>query len=124
MNMTLKTILASGILLSAPAIACDYPSQPAIPDGATASKDDMLAASAGVKEYLAKVDEFLMCIEDEEEAAIAAMGDNAPVEELQRRTEMLDKRFEAANEEKALLGEKFNQQVREYNQKSKAAKSN
>lgn len=119
MNTTLKIILASSFLLgAAPAIACDYPSKPAVPDGATATKEEMLSASASIKEYLAKVDDFLLCIEDEEKAAIAAM-DNPSDEELQRRSEMLDKRFEAANEEKALLGEQFNQQVRAYNAKAK-----
>ena len=35
---------------------------------------------------------------------------------------MLNKRFDAANEEKALVGEQFNQQIREYNAKVQAAK--
>lgn len=124
MNISLKTILASSVLLvAAPAIACDYPAQPEIPDGSSATKDQMIAASGEVKAYLAKVDEFLMCIEDEEKAAIAAAGDEMPQEEIQRRSEMLDKRFDAANEDKALLGEKFNLQVRAYNDKAKAAKN-
>ncbi len=123
MNISLTTILASCVLLAAaPAIACDYPAQPAIPDGATATKDEMIAASGEVKAYLAKVDEFLMCIEDEEKAAIAASAE-MPEEEIKRRSEMLDKRFEAANEDKALFGEKFNLQVRAYNDKAKAAKN-
>jgi hypothetical protein len=35
---------------------------------------------------------------------------------------MLTKKFDAANEEKALVGEQFNQQIRAYNEKVKAAK--
>ncbi len=122
--MTMKTILLSGVLIAAaPAFACDYPKQPGIPDGATASKEEMITASKDVKAYLAEVDNFLNCIEDEEKAAIALMGDDATDDEIKRRSDMLDKRFEAANEEKALLGEKFNQQVRAYNTKAKAAKN-
>ena len=123
MNATLKSFLAAGVLLAAsPTLACDYPERPAIPDGESASRDEMLAASGQIKEYLAKVDEFLNCIEDEEKAAIAAMEEPSD-EEIQRRTEMLDKRFEAANEEKALVGEMFNQQVRAYNEKREAARN-
>ena len=127
MNKSLKTLLASGLLaITIPAVACDYPERPTIPDGSTASKDEMLAASSQVKEYLASVDEYLTCIEDAEQAAIDEMGSpdddaaKAEVEaEKQRRGEMLDKRFDAANEEKALVGEMFNQQVRAYNAKRK-----
>ena len=36
-------------------------------------------------------------------------------EEIQRRDQLLSKRFDAANEEKFLFGEKWNQQVRAYN---------
>ena len=118
MNKKLPIFLAASLLISAPALACDYPERPAIPDGSTASKDDMLSAAASVKGYLADVDTYLTCIEAAEKAAIEAM-DNPTEEELASRVEMLDKRFEAANEEKALLGEMFNQQVRAYNAKAK-----
>lgn len=123
MNATFKTFLAAGILVAAsPTIACDYPERPQIPDGAAATRDEMITASGDVKAYLAKVDEFLNCIEDEEKAALDAMDNLSEEEkaaETQRRSDMLDKRFEAANEEKALVGEMFNQQVREYNSKRK-----
>jgi hypothetical protein len=120
MNTLLKSLLASSLLLVAQsALACDYPERPEIPDGATATKEQMLAASAAVKDYLAEVDTYLTCIEEAEAEAVAAMEAPAP-EELQRRGDMLDKRFAAANEEKALVGEMFNQQVRAYNSKARS----
>ena len=60
------------------------------------------------------VDEYLRCIETEEHAAIEALQDPDP-DVLKTRDEMLTKKFDAANEEKALVGEQFNQQVRAYN---------
>ena len=118
------SILAAGtVLFAAPAAACDYPARPDIPDGTTATKDEMLAASASVKDYLAQVDEYLTCIEDEEKAAIDAMADEPDDDELRRRNDMLNKRFDAANEEKALVGEMFNQQVRTFNEKARAARN-
>ena len=65
---------------------------------------------------MASVDTYLQCIEGEEKAAIAEL-DNPSPEELQRRDDILNKKFDAANEEKALLGEQFNQQIRVYNTK-------
>ncbi len=120
--MTRSTTLLLGALFlaaAAPSFACDYPQRPAIPDGTEASKDEMLSASSDVKAYLASVDEYLNCIESAEQEAIEAM-DSPSDEEVRRRSEMLNKRFDAANEEKALVGEMFNQQVRAYNAKRKA----
>lgn len=103
------------------AFACDYPERPAIPDGSTANKEDLLAAKSSVQEFIAGVDEYLTCVETEEKAAVENL-DNPTPEELQRRDEMLNKKFDAANEEKVLLGEQFNQQIRAYNEKLKANK--
>lgn len=103
------------------AIACDYPERPHIPDGGAASKDELLTAKSGVQNFIAAVDEYLKCLEDQESSAIEEMPDIAP-EELQRRNEMLNKKFDAANEEKALIGEQFNQQIRLYNKKLQESK--
>jgi hypothetical protein len=111
---------ATLFLISSMALACDYPERPRIPDGATASKDELLAGKADVQVFVAAVDEYLTCVEAEEQAAIAALEDPAP-EELQRRDEVLNTKFDAANEEKALVGEQFNQQIRAYNQRLKDA---
>ena len=100
------------------AIACDYPERPGIPDGTTSSKEELLAAKDAIQKFMAEVDTYLQCIESEEKAAVAEL-DNPSPEELQRRDDMLNKKFDAANEEKALLGEQFNQQIRAYNAKVK-----
>lgn len=117
MTKTIMTVTAALLLTAVqPVFACDYPERPAIPDGATASKDELLTAKESVQKYMEDVDAYLLCIENAEKAAIAEM-DNPTEEELQRRDEMLNKRFDAANEEKALVGEQFNQQIRAYNSK-------
>ena len=111
------TITAAAILLfTVPAFgyACEYPQRPTLPDGSVASKEDMIAAQSAVKAFLASIDEYLECIEQEEKDAIAAM-DNPDEETIRRRDELLSKRFDAANEEKFLFGEQWNQQVRAYN---------
>lgn len=104
------------LLASSLALACDYPERPHIPDGGAASKDELLAAKSSVQNFIAAVDEYLTCIEDQEQSAIEDMPDVSE-EELQRRNDLLNKKFDAANEEKALVGEQFNQQIRAYNKK-------
>ena len=124
----LMKALAATVLFAVPAagFACEYPERPTMPDGSTAAKEDMIAAQSAVKAFLAAVDEYLICIEQEEKDAIAAMpevdeSDEEAVklrdEEIQRRDQLLSKRFDAANEEKFLFGEKWNQQVRAYNER-------
>jgi hypothetical protein len=103
----LMKAVAATVLFALPAagFACDYPERPTMPDGSTAPKEDMIAAQSAVKAFLAAVDEYLICIEQEEKDE----------EEIKRRDQLLSKRFDAANEEKFLFGEQWNQQVRAYN---------
>ena len=122
MNRLIKISFGTLFLLSSSiAFACDYPERPSIPDGSAASKDELIAAKNSVQDYMAKVDEYLNCVEGEEKATVEEM-DNPSEEVLQRRDEMLNKKFDAANEEKALLGEQFNQQIRAYNAKLQESK--
>lgn len=115
MNKLAKTAIACLLLIAAPlTFACDYPESPSIPDGSTASKEELLAAKDAVGAFLAGVDTYLTCIESAEKEAVAAL-ENPDPEDLKRRDEMLGSKFDAANEDKALVGEKFNQQVRAYN---------
>ena len=124
----LITVMTATLLCAAPAfgLACDYPERPTLPDGNTASKDDMIAAQTAVKAFLAAVDEYLVCLEQEEKDSIAALpeideSDEEAVAgreaETRRRDDLLSKRFDAANEEKFLFGEQWNQQVRAFNER-------
>lgn len=119
----LTRIVIAAILFASPAVgfACEYPERPALPDGNTATKQAMIDAQTAVKAFLAAIDEYLDCIEQEERDAIAAM-DNPDEETIQRRDELLSKRFDAANDEKFLFGEQWNQQVRAYNAQKTAPK--
>lgn len=121
MNSIVKIALGASLLLvSSLAFACDYPDRPHIPDGSTAVKEEMLTAKTDVQTYIAAVDDYLICVENEQQAAINESGETDP-EMLKRRDQLLNRKFDAANEEKALVGEQFNQQVRAYNEKRKKA---
>src|SRR5215204_4999696 len=58
------------------AAACEAPSPVAIPDGATAKLDQMLAAQAEIRAYQAAMNEFIACIDAEGDA----QGEQAPAE--------------------------------------------
>ena len=66
-------VVSIAFVLPAIAIACEYPERPDLPDGSSAAKDDMIAAQKAVKEFLANVDGYLICIEKEEKTAVDEM---------------------------------------------------
>jgi hypothetical protein len=119
MKRTVQIALGAWLVLSAGfAVACDYPARPHIPDGNEANKEDMLAAKNAVQDFLAAVDEYLRCVEADEQAAYAEVpADQRSESERQERELALNRKFDAANEEKVLVGEQFNKQVRAYNAK-------
>jgi hypothetical protein len=119
MNRTLRLALGASLILSSGfALACDYPARPFIPDGNEASKEEMLEAKNAVQDFIAAVDEYLRCVEAEEQAAYAEIpADQRSDADRQERELALNRKFDAANEEKALVGEQFNKQVRSYNAK-------
>ncbi len=97
--------------------ACDYPQRAEIPDGATASKEEMLAGQSSVKSYMAAMDEYLACIEKEEKDTVAKMSDITDDERVNRET-ALTKKHNAAVEEMELTAARFNDEVRAYKAQS------
>ena len=67
--------------------ACVYPQAPqTLPNGSKATKEEMLAAQAQVKEYSKSVQEvYLPCLESEKNESIAAL-DNMDPEYTQKKT--------------------------------------
>jgi hypothetical protein len=119
MKKITKAVVFAGTLFAAPiALACDYPSRANIPDGSTATKEEMIEGQRGVKSYMGAMDEYLSCIEAAEQETVA--GNDEPDEEAkQQRIEMFNKKYNAAVEEMNLVAEEFNVQVRMYKDRSK-----
>jgi hypothetical protein len=114
MKKTLRITTALSLIALCPlALACEYPSRVDIPDGATASKDDMLASQQAVKDYMSAMEEYLACIEQEEKDTVATMPDITE-EELNKRGAALTKKHNAAVEEMELVAARFNEAVRAY----------
>ena len=112
--MKSKIFIAAAILFFAPVtFACDYPNRAKIPNGATASTEQMLAGQKSIKEYMAEMEEYLACIDTEDKEAMES-ADGANDEELARRKATTDKKYNAAVDEMELLAALFNVEVQAY----------
>lgn len=114
----IKTIVSVVLILSAPLVfACDYPSAPKnLPNGATASKDEMLAGVKLIAEYQESMATYLSCIEAEEVVSMQSLADDDD-ESKQQRKEMFDKKYNAAVDEQTRTVERFNVEIRAYKAK-------
>jgi hypothetical protein len=118
MNIISKTIISAVLVLSAPlSFACDYPHRANVPDGSTATKDEMIAGQRGIKAYMSAMEEYLSCIESAEQETVAGT-DQMDEAAKQQRIDMYNKKYNAAVDEMNLVAEEFNLQVRAYKERS------
>lgn len=111
-------IVAIGTWASASA-DCTYPKAPdSIPDGATASQDEMVSAMTAFKQYNADVTAYLGCLETETADKVREAG-GATATVMQVKS-MQAKKHNAAFGELQKLAEKFNDQVRTFKARAKA----
>jgi predicted dinucleotide-binding enzyme len=114
--MNKMTKIAISIVLTfcaSSAFACDYPATPKeLPNGAVASKDEMLEGVKVIAAYQEVMATYLSCIESEEIVAIQAIGDDEEAKE-QRET-MFEKKYNAAVDEQTRTVERFNAEIRAY----------
>ena len=119
MNTLIKTAASVALLFAAQgALACDYPQRIDVPNGANATKDEMIVGQKGVKTYMASMEAYLACIESDEAAAVLGMGD-VDEDSKRQREEMFNKKYNAAVEEMNLVAEEFNMQVRAYKDRNR-----
>lgn len=89
---------------------CDYPKQPRdLPNGKSEGKEEMLAAQQQVKAYVAEMEGYLKCLDDE----LNAMGEDVTEEHILIR----DKRHNAAIDAMDAVASSFNTAVRAYKER-------
>jgi hypothetical protein len=119
MNTISRFALSVVTIFAAPfALACDYPHRAEIPDGTSASKEQMIDGQRGVKSYMGEMENYLSCIEAAEQETVAG-GDDVDEDSKQQRIEMFNKKYNAAVEEMNLVAEEFNVQVRAFKERDK-----
>lgn len=108
-------VSVAALFLAQGAFACDYPDRVKdMPDGKTATRDEMIAGKKAVQSYIANMESYLSCIEAEEAQAVIAMGD-VDDDAKKQRSETFNKKYNAAVEEMNIVAEEFNIQLRAYN---------
>lgn len=94
-------------LIAAPAAAeCVLPDSPEIPEGRTAGKDQMVAASKAIKVYQTGLVEYRTCIDGQ----VAALGEEPEASAKEVLTALYD---DSIDLEEA-LATRFNSQVRDF----------
>lgn len=88
------------------ALACETPAMITIPDGKTSTLDEMRAAQAQVKSYMAAMDVFVACTDEE----LEAKGKDAPAE----YKSLMVKRHNTAVTEMESVAAAFNDQRKAY----------
>lgn len=113
---TIRLAVSVAVLfLANVALACDYPERlDDIPKGEQATRDEMIAGKKAVEAYLGSMEAYLACIEAEEAQSVIALGD-VDDEARKQRTELFNKKYNAAVEEMNLVAEEFNIQLRAFN---------
>lgn len=100
-------ILTAAFLASFSAAAqCERPTEPIIPDGASATKADIASAFRGVKQYQADLVIFRDCLDRER----LAFGDAATPDVLA----VLMQRYNATVESEEAVAAEFNMQYKAY----------
>ena len=111
------TLILLAVLFAAPvALACDYPQRASVPNGATATKEEMINGQRDVKSYMAAMEEYLSCIEAAEQETVA--GNELDEDARQQRIAMFNKKYNAAVDEMNLVAAEFNIQVRAYKERN------
>ena len=103
-------------LYAGPALAdCPYPAAPdKLPDGATATLEEMLAGQKTVKEYQQKITDYTACIDKDVDEQIAKAGDKLKPEQKTDMQRIAAQKHNAAVDQAQAIADRFNEQVKVY----------
>jgi hypothetical protein len=103
--------------------ACVYPQAPqTFPDGATASKEEMLATQASIKTYQTAVEQtYLPCLEKEKQESLAKLdaADEAYTQKKTALEEIHAKKHNAALDELQAVADRWREEITEFKGRDK-----
>ncbi|HVW71213.1 MAG TPA: hypothetical protein VHB68_19700 [Steroidobacteraceae bacterium] len=117
----LYAIVALASVAVAPIVQadCTYPPPPAkLPDGNTATMQEMLDAKKMVSQYDKDINAYVACIKLENETAIANGGDKLTKEQKADMERMVVQKNNAAVDQLQSIADRFNEQIRIYKAKN------
>ena len=107
MPISFAALVLAASLAPAAQAACEYPTDVKIPDGKSATQEDITAASSAVKKYLADMEGYMDCI-DADAAALPVEAQTPEVKALHV------KRYNAAVDAMEATANSFNEQLRAF----------
>lgn len=109
-------IAALAAVTAGPAYAdCPYPAAPAkIPDGATATMEEMIAGQKAVKEYDTAINQYVACIDKELQDSVAKAGDKLKPEQKADMEKVEAQKHNAAIDQEQSVADRFNEQVKAF----------
>jgi hypothetical protein len=113
----MKAFLAPALIAAftaGPAYAdCSYPPAPAkLPDGASATLEEMVAGQKTVKDYDKAIKEYVDCIDKELEEKIAKAGDQLKPQQKADMQKVEAQKHNAAIDQLQSVADRFNEQVK------------
>jgi hypothetical protein len=118
--MALGTALSSGVAYA----DCTYPPAPAkLPDGATATLEEMVAGQKAVKDYDKSIKDYVDCIDKEVDDKIAKAGDKLKPEQKADMQKVEAQKHNAAIDQLQSVADRFNEQVKVFKAKQGDKKS-
>jgi hypothetical protein len=128
MNLTARyaPALLLGLLgfMAFPAHAgCTYPQEPGtMPDGRTATREQMIAAQKLVKQYTADMDDYLKCIDDStpKSSDVTASLTDAQKQEMVKQIQMGVEKHNAAVSAEQAVADRFNDQLKIFKSKQES----
>jgi hypothetical protein len=115
--MKVLPAMACTVALAAGAVYadCPYPAAPAkIPDGATATLEEMLAGQKAVKEYEKAINDYNACIDKALEDEIAKRGDQLKPQQKTDMQKIEAQKHNAAVDQLQSVADRFNEQIKVY----------
>jgi hypothetical protein len=114
-------VVLAAVLPVAAWAECTYPKKPAkAPDGARATRDEMVAANKVQKQYQSDVTAYLTCLKSEHEATLAKLDPATKniEDEKKKLTQRWEKKNDAAVDEAQDVADRFNEQLNAFKAKS------
>jgi hypothetical protein len=119
MKMLLATAAVALLAAGTAHADCLYPAAPdKIPDGATATLNDMLAGQKTVNAYNKAVNDYVACIDKELDDNIAKQGDKLKPEQKTEMQRVEAQKHNAAIDQLQSIADRFNEQVKVFKAKT------
>ena len=107
------TLAAAALVTGVARADCSYPTAPEkLPDGATATLDEMVAGQKAVKAYDKAINDYVSCIDKELEDKVAAAGDQLKPQQKADMQKVEAQKHNAAIDQLQSIADRFNEQVK------------